>query len=355
MSGVQAIRGGLNVHVELESADTNVGTITSPVVFSGNLSTVNALFDPIAAGQTTLSLTQPAGFSTPSNGPQQITVTVTAPDINLADTTVGRDLQDGQGVSLQSAPPAPVDVVLTIADDTIATITANPAIEGGSTVTFPSVTGTFVGTLYIQGRAEGSTTITVQATGYNDRIANVVVTPSGFEIATSSFSTTTFAANTNVTVRARRLATGTLAVSSVQAVRGGLTVEVELESSDTSVGTITSPVVFSGNQSVLNASFDPIGAGETTLTLTQPAGFSVPSNGPQQITATVTAPNITLNDTTVGRDLQDGQNITLQSAPPAPVDVVVTVSSTAIATISSDGTVEGGSTVTFPGVTSTFA
>jgi hypothetical protein len=223
-------------------------------------------------------------------------VTVTAPDITFSPSavTVGRDLQEAVVIFLEDAPPCPappcpgVNVVVTVGSTAVATISQDAALEGGQTVTFAGVTSTRVGTFYIQGRAEGGTTLTAQAAGHNDGVANVTVVPSGFEFATASFTTGASSANTPVTIRARRLDPVTLNVSgAAQEVRGGLTVQMALASSDTNVGTLTSPLTISGGQSQANASFDPIGAGTTALSLTQPAGFSVPSNGSQRITATV--------------------------------------------------------------------
>ena len=76
------------------------------------------------------------------------------------------------------------------------------------------------------------------------------------------------------------------------------------------------------------------------------------------VTATVTAPAITFGSTTfgVGQNLQGPVSISLAATPPNPVTVTVTVSSTAVATIvsSTTPTVEGGNTVTFTNVSSTF-
>ncbi|MCI0438824.1 MAG: carboxypeptidase regulatory-like domain-containing protein [Chloroflexi bacterium] len=357
ISSEQDVRGGLSVQIALESLDTSVGTISSPVTINGGQSRGTASFDPIGAGETVLSMTQPAGFSVPSNGAQQITATVSAPDINLSNVSVGRDLQTAMNVFLETAPPVPTDVVLAVADDTIATLTTNATVAGGQTVTFEDVTSTFAGTVIVQGRAEGATTLTAQAVGYDDDASNITVTPSGFHILTGSFSTTTFAANSNVTVRATSLTPGTLAISSEQDVRGGLSMQIELESLDPSVGTITSPVTINGGQSRGTASFDPIGAGETILSMTQPAGFSVPSNGAQQITATVSAPNIVFSSAgvSVGKDLQTSITVRLGDIPPAPVDITLTVADESIATISTSGTLEGGEALTFEDVSNTVA
>ena len=67
----------------------------------------------------------------------------------------------------------------------------------------------------------------------------------------------------------------------------GLTVNVDVTSSDTNVGTITtSPAVFNGGDSFFTTQFDPAAVGTTTISVVPPSGFNTPSNF-RQITATV--------------------------------------------------------------------
>jgi hypothetical protein len=266
-----------------------VGTIVgSPVSFNGNDSTKTVAFDPLAAGTTTISLTPPAGFSTPSNS-QQITATVTAPNISIGSVTVGKDLQTTATISLAVAPPSPVDVTVTSNDGNIVTITPTGTVAGGTTLTFTNVSTTSVGTIFVQGRAIGSTTITVQAAGYNDGTGTMTVDPSGFYLQSSSFTTTAGATNTTVSVAVARLDRTFLNVVQQQALRGGFSPSpsVAVASSNPTVGAIIgSPVSFNGGDSSKTVAFDPSTAGTTTISVTPPAGFSTPSNS-QQIVATV--------------------------------------------------------------------
>jgi hypothetical protein len=48
----------------------------SPLVFTGAVDILNTAFDPIAVGTTTISITQPPGF-TPPVGKSSVVVTVT--------------------------------------------------------------------------------------------------------------------------------------------------------------------------------------------------------------------------------------------------------------------------------------
>jgi hypothetical protein len=91
-------------------------------------------------------------------------------------------------------------------------------------------------------------------------------------------------------MRSSRLAAGTLNLAADQEVRGGLSVAVEVTSSNPAVGPITnSPVTFTGGGGIQGFPvFDPQAAGQTTIAITQPPGFSKPANVASAITATVT-------------------------------------------------------------------
>ncbi len=349
----QSLRGGLTAQVPVTSSDPNVGTITtSPVIFNAGVFTANATFDPANGGTTTIALAQPAGFTTPSSG-QQITATVTAPDISVGDVVVGRDLQVALSVSLGVSPPNPVTITVTSNNGAVATITKNGTVEGGNSLTFTNVTSSASNNFFVQGRSLGSTTLTITAPGYNDATSQITVDPSGFAFITGSISTTTFSTNSAVRVDVGRLNPATLNFVSSQSLRGGVSAQVAVASSNPSVGTITvSPLTFTSNVFTVNTEFDPANAGSATLSLTQPVGFTTPSNS-QQIVATVTAPDISAGDITVGRDLQQSLSIGLGVAPPAPVTITVTSNNGTVATITKDGTVEGGTSVTFTNVTST--
>ena len=351
----QDLRGGLTVNVDVTSSDTNVGTISgSPATINGGDAFTNAIkFDARTAGQTTISIATPAGFTTPGDF-RSVIATVTAPDITIGNATVGRDLQQLIGISLGATPPNPVTVTVRSNSPTLATVTRDGTVAGATSVTFTNVTSTFVGQIYVQGRAHGTTTLTVEAAGYNDGTSNVTVDPSGFVLNSNDITTNTFAANTTIRVDAARLNPTTLAWVSTQELRGGLTVNVPVTSSNTAVGTIDSPATIAGGDAFKNVAFDPVALGTTTISVGTPAGFTTPSTF-QSLTATVNAPAITMGNATVGRDLQTSLFITLESAPPSPVTVTVTVANDdpAKATVTRDGTVAGGTSVTFTNVSGT--
>ena len=355
LAAEEPLRAGLTVDVDLTNSDDTVGVLTvDPVTFTSGVSRVNSAFDPSTAGSTTVTLVQPAGFQVPSNASNVFTATVEAPDIFMSDVTVGKDLQRGVFISLESAPPSPVDVTVTVANDSVASLSSSTTTAGTSSVTFSGVTSTSVGTVYVQGLSEGTTQLTVQAANYNDDTSSVTVDPSGFYLNRSDFTTNVFAGNTTVQLRTYRLSPTTLALAAEEPLRAGLTVDVDLTNSDDTVGVLTvDPVTFTSGVSRVNSAFDPSTAGSTTVTLVQPAGFQVPSNASNVFTATVEAPDIFMSDVTVGKDLQRGVFISLEAAPPNPVDVTVTIAAPSVALLSTNATSTGTSSVTFSGVTST--
>jgi hypothetical protein len=290
----QEVRGGLTVEVPVTSGNTATGTITvSPLVFTAGGTGVWRMtqFNPLTAGTSTLSITHPAGFAVPANGRTSLTATVTAGTISVQTTNilVGKDLQATTWLALGQAPPEPVDVTLTVASGSAALLSTSRAGVGTTSITFPAVANMNTLTFYVQGMAEGATTITAQAAGFNDREWTVTIRPAGFSLVSSDFSTTTFSNNTDIYVYSYYLSTnGNL--ESPQEVRGGLTVEVPVTSGNTATGTITvSPLVFTaGGTGVWRMTqFNPLTAGTSTLSITHPAGFTVPANGRTSLTATV--------------------------------------------------------------------
>jgi hypothetical protein len=354
----QELRAGMNVEVPVTSSDPAVGAITSsPLTFTGGGgSSRTTQFDPLTAGTALVSIAQPDGFTIPSNGNTQITATVTAPNITMSNAVVGADLQLQHTVRLAETPPEPVDITVTIASGSAALLSTSRTGAGSTSITFTGVANTNSQTFWVQGLDEGAaTSMTAKAAGYNDRTAAVSVTASGFLIwSPGNFSTTTLSNNTTISILAWRLdANGNIA--SNQELRGGISMEVPVTSSDPAVGAITSsPLTFTGGGgSSRTTQFEPLTAGTALISVAQPDGFTIPSNGSTQITATVTAPNITMNNAVVGADLQLQHTVRLAETPPEPVDITVTIASGSAALLSTSRTGVGSTSITFTGVANT--
>ncbi len=287
----ELVRAGLTVPVTVTSSNASVGVVTpNPISFGPNIGAINAQFDPLTEGATVLEVATPSGFNA-SNNFRQINATVSAPAINGFSGNalrVGEDLQDAVSVSLSTAPPSPVDVTITIASGTIARVSDNPTVLGGTTVVFSGVANAVARTVHLQGLLQGTTQVTVSAPGYATSTQTITVDPSGFIInSPGAINTTAGATNSNVQITPARLLPGTFNWQENETVRGGLSVQVPVTSSNTAAGAITvSPLTFGANVASINTQFDPIAAGASTITVGTPAGFDS-SNNFRQITATV--------------------------------------------------------------------
>jgi hypothetical protein len=346
---------GVTPGVPVTSSSTATGTITtSPVAFAAGAGTGLTSFQPVAAGTTTLTVGTPAGFSAPAQG-TQITATVTAPPtIVVNPVTTGVNLEVATNICLPVAPQNPVTV--TVASGGGAIISKSDTVAGRTTLTFAGVTSC-TGAIYVQGQSLGSTTLNASAPGYTGGSGAVSVYPSGFTFyGNQSFTTTTFSGANGIGVYASILNPMTLTAYQfdVELNPGLASISVPVTSSSTAVGTIsTSPLVFTSGLASLSTNFQPVAAGMSTISIGAPAGFSTPSQY-TTLTATVTAPMISVGNTATGALLETALDIGLPQAPPNPVTVTVTSNGPAIATISNSGTVVGGTTLTFANVSSTY-
>lgn len=346
--------GAGTTSLTVTSSATQVGTVTTPVNFNGGDTTQFSSFQPIAAGTSTLTLATPSGFSTPSTG-TTIAVTVTAPPINASSTSVqtGVNLQVQPYVYLSQTPPSPVTVTITSGSTSIATLSTSATVNGGATVTFPGTATAGVLSFFVQGHAVGSTSLTVSAAGYANATINVVVTPSGFVLGTSNFSTTTFSSPTNIQISPAILTAGTFNFVGYAMLGPGINPQVPIVSSAPGVGTVTSPITVNPGDTSDYTAFQPVGAGTTNLTLGTPAGFSTPSSAAsQQIAATVTAPPIAVGNSAIstGVGLQIATYTYLTVAPPSPVTVTLTSNSPGTFVLSKSPLVAGSGTITFAGI-----
>jgi hypothetical protein len=281
---------------------------------------------------------------------------VTLPTLTINNVTLGKDLQTSTNGSLGApAPAGGLDVTITSADAARLLLSTSQTAAGSASILLHVNAGSSsIPTYYVQA-LDGSGTVqyTAAASGYQTDSASATLHPSGFILNTNNFTTNTFAPNVTIRIDASRLNPTNLHWAQTMELRAGLTVPVTVTSSNTAVGTIVgSPVSFSGGDLLKNVAFDPQSSGTSTVSITTPTGFSTPGDF-QSAVATVTAPNITVGSATVGRDLQMTVQITLASAPPSPVDVTVTSNDDTIATVTRDGAIAGGASVTFLGVTGT--
>lgn len=282
--------GGSPVDVAITCSNSLVGTISpNPVVVQPKVEQVETEFEPHNEGSAVITLSTPAGYATPSTR-QSIGATVANPGVvfNQTGVDIGLGLQIPLTVYLDAPPPSPVDVVVTSCDAGTVSVSKDIGTAGAASVVFPGVTGTHVGTVHVQGQGLSCTTLTGTATGYADGKCQATVSPAGFIISSpSDFTRTLDASDVPVYLYSVGLDLTTLDLMYYLPVRGGLTVNVAVTSSDPVVGLIgPSPVTFSGGHDWRSTSFDVLAVGVTDIGVSTPSGFATPSYG-QFVRATV--------------------------------------------------------------------
>jgi 6-phosphogluconolactonase (cycloisomerase 2 family) len=326
------------VPVTVTSTNTNVGTLTgSPATIGvGAYYTQAVSFVPAAAGATSLNVTMPAGYSIPSNVPVQLPVTVSAPAINLSTPVIGNNLVEQGNISLAAAVPSTSTnptLTVTSGDSVHFLLTTDPAKVGTPSITLPLTPGsTNVPTFYVEGQSfSGSNaitaTLTATSSGYATSTTTMALYPTGLTYWPgagngATLNTTTFSPPSTLTVYLVLLTPGTLTAFNYGYPLGPQApgaVPVTVTSTSTNVGTLTgSPASIGvGTYYTQAVSFVPAAAGATSLNVTMPAGYSIPSNVPVQLPATVSAPAINLSTPVIGNNLVEQGNIGLAAAVPS--------------------------------------
>ena len=190
--------GSLSVNVS--SSSSAVGTVSpDPVVFSDGMASATTSFVPASGGTTTLSIAaQPAArFSNTSstNGTTYLSgvATVTSPQINISSPTVttGVNLQVPLQFNLAQAPPESaggVSISVTSSNAALLVVANSATAVGTASTSFTGVTSTGQLTVFVQGLATGTVTLTFASPGYMPTTATATIDPSGFAIVTPGFT-----------------------------------------------------------------------------------------------------------------------------------------------------------------------
>ena len=290
-SGVsQIVRGGITLTIPMQVDVPTVAALpggSSGIINIGaGMNSGGIEVDPLTSGVARVSITsQPPGFVLPNNRDAEVVVSVDAPDTQLlslssnslvSNAMIGNELQRELRVTLEVAPPNPVDVTVEMIAPSVSVVSTQGTQMGSSRIEFPGVTSTSVGRIFVQGLEIGSATqLKISAPGYDDWIADIEIVKSGFRII--GFSTTLDPGQSaDLTVSAVSLNSNDT-VAEVQSIRGGASYNVSLISSDSTVGTITSPINFNAAVSQQPTSFTALSSGTTTISIIQPTGFTEPA------------------------------------------------------------------------------
>jgi hypothetical protein len=288
----QALAGGQTVNVTLNSSDTSIGTISpNPAQFTGGVLNVQTEFNSLnKQGTTNLTISQPAGFSTPASS-TSIAATVfggkifgLCGDANSGAQAVGFHLQIGCQGQLSLPAPSALTVTLTVTSGSNLLLSADPTQPGSTTltVTVPSGQSQFSYTVQALSNS-GSATYNATASGYASDSGTVTNTPSGVGLTVTALGGSSFTASKGgaavpLIAQLFQLDPTTLLPVGSGTLAGGFTLSVTLNSDNTSAGTVTTPISFATNTSSQNFNFTPgATAGTANITATTPAGFATPS------------------------------------------------------------------------------
>jgi len=283
---VDAVAGGAQVSVGVQSLDTAIGTIsTSPVIIPAGAATGTTLFKPAGGtGNTTVVASVPAGFTAPAQY-GSVAVQVTVPGISLAScdgVLLGNKLEL-PCVAVLGQPAPAGGLVLTLKNnDPGVTLSATATAAGQGTITISVPANALTANYFVQGvGSSGVHTYTASAQGYNSRTATVDLTPSGVVLAGPlgvgvSFFNASLAAGGTTPVSAvmAQLDPSTNTYVQTQQLAGGQTVNISFNNSSPGIGTVTSPVTLTGGKDTVNTPFTPLSQGTTVLSVNTPAGFT---------------------------------------------------------------------------------
>ncbi len=303
------------VKVSILSSDPKVGIIPESVLtMAPGDSSMFAEFRPNGnVGTTSLTVKMPAGFSQ-SKQYAVVKAMVELPGMGLTgDINLGKDLQVPSFILLGEAAPAKgLDVTLTSSDPKAMVLSASVDKLGSGSVTIHVPAGEMRIPYFIQGLADsGTINHTASAPGYRDRVAPVYMAPSGIMVVYSPYGPPDEAeflrakatrdpraftvslkepSKTHLTLWTVYLDPKTRRGADItaQRLRPGVVATVNLSSTDPTIAKIESKVTLTGPSEWAMTEFVPLRAGQTTISVDTPAGFTTPSNA---ITVTATVKN----------------------------------------------------------------
>ena len=327
-----------------------VSVVGSPIP----IASTSFQFNANSGGSATLTLVQPAGFGTPSVR-QKLTMSVAAPQITLSVATLAKNTQTLLHFSgVVGNPP----VTVTSSDPSRVLLSNDPAVLGKSTLTTSNYQ------IYLQTlKDNGKVTITVSAANNGRGAAAYNLVPTGLGI---TFDTTAY--NSGVSYQNGKYTTTTQSNAiNVQVgiyipgpqlgwlpfIPGLNPLSAQITSSNTAAAVITgSPVTINPKQQNLGsplatATLLQVGPGETTISISQPSGFS--STGYDKLTLDVTAPALAVSNFGVAKDTLSGFSVALPSGmktQSVSIPVTITSSDPSRILLSPDGTSSPTASVT---------
>lgn len=304
--GEQPVAGGVSVNVNVTSSNPSVGTIaSSPVTFQGGDETASTQFNAAGSGVTTLTASVPTGFSTPAQGANSLTVTVSSEKLTApGNITVGKNLEtvyDSNGnplvFGLNGVTSSAGEMTITSNNPSLLLLSASPdgAVAGSASITLNVAKGvSYSPAFYVQALgSSGTATYTASMSGFGTATGTVTLAPSGFAISAANHSlgqqngVVDFAALIGLTGFGITISpvvldsSGNVVPTQQEFVAGGMSATIDLQNSNSSVASIPASTTISGGFSSVAVEINPLSEGYTTLSLIQPAGYSTPAQDTQ--------------------------------------------------------------------------
>jgi hypothetical protein len=300
----QAVAGGADLEVEIINSAREVGTVEpAKVTIPAGAPNATVDFKPAKPGSTTLSIKPPAGFSPPPAKYANVVANVALPGIALTDQVmIGQNLQIGANVGLgEFAGPNGVQVTITSEDETKLLISKSATEVGAKTAVITIKPNGVSSPFYLQALGKsGTVSYTATAKGFASRAAKVGLAPSGVVIAPKPYGPPDEAelfkkgqeGARGFVMHLKKKDTMGLAIwtaqldpvtlrsadITVQPLRAGMTITVNVESSNPAVGKVDTGIVISGGSEIGSTEFTPLSLGTTMVTAITPAGFTKSAN-----------------------------------------------------------------------------
>jgi hypothetical protein len=298
----QLLAGGASLNLDVTSSDGKVGMIVSPLTLPAGSSTIGTMFKPSAAGSTNLSLKQPAGFTIPSEFAAVMAV-VRMPGIAITgDVIIGENLQVGAAIGLGESAPRGGTVITLTSDSPELLLSPEATKVGSKSLTITIAEGGFNARFYLQALGKsGIVTYSASARGYVSRTSKIGLAPSGIvmmpahngppdeaELLRKESGTELPAFLSHLSKKktspigiwTAQLDPVTLrsADITVQPVRAGMSLTIQVENRDPGIGTVTTPVTIQGGSDYAVVEFTPLRPGSTVLSAITPEGFTKSAN-----------------------------------------------------------------------------
>jgi len=292
--------------LKVRNSDATVGTVTPDrLAIPIGASHASAEFKPAKLGKATLTVDQPPGFSVPATF-ASLTAMVERPGMAIAqDMILGKDLEEEGLLCLgEPAPPGGLEVKLISSDPSKLVISSDPHRLGAGSVVLKVPSGELTAKYVLQALADsGKVAYRAEAEGYRSSVAAVTLTKAGVIVAYAPYGPPDEAAvlrksdledNRQFFVslaESRRsppkLAvftgflhplTGRIADVTVQRLRAGVSVTVDLTTSNPVVATVQPQVTIPSGHSNALVDFKPESIGDALISVSIPPGFGKPEN-----------------------------------------------------------------------------